>query len=127
MQLTPAQSLLLLVLTGLAISGWLYGLHWKRIASGDTFTKEEKVMIRLQDQIAVLTEKNAELNQALHEATSEERKEYEESGKASPQVEYSTDADKSSTPGASTPEAHPGKNGGKEAEEKEGGVAVPDQ
>ena len=53
MSLTPLQSLILLALVGLAISGWLYGLHWKRIATGDSFTKEEKVMFLLQDQIEV--------------------------------------------------------------------------
>ncbi len=68
MQLSPVQSLVLLVLAGLAISGWLYGLHWKRVASGDSFTKEERIMIQLQDQIEVLTRKNEELNQALRDA-----------------------------------------------------------
>lgn len=68
MQLTPVQSLVFLVLIGLSISGWMYGIHWKRIASGSTFTKEERVMISLQDQISVLTEKNEELNKALKEA-----------------------------------------------------------
>lgn len=72
MQLTPVQSLVFLVLTGLSISGWIYGIHWKRIASGSTFTKEERIMISLQDQISVLTEKNEELNEALKKIQGDE-------------------------------------------------------
>ena len=82
MQLTPVQSLVFLVLIGLSISGWMYGVHWKRIASGSTFTKEERVMISLQDQISVLTEKNEELNKALKEAQGNESSE-------DPGVQYS--------------------------------------
>lgn len=63
--LTPAQSLVLLILVGLAISGWLYGIHWKRVASGDLFSSDEKLMIRLQDQIRSLSETNANLNEQL--------------------------------------------------------------
>lgn len=63
--LTPAQSLVFLVLAGVAISGWAYGIHWKRIASGDLFSTEERLMIRLQDQIRSLTETNANLNEQL--------------------------------------------------------------
>ncbi len=65
--LTPAQSLVLLALVGLAISGWLYGIHWKRVAAGDLFSKDERLMIRLQDQIRTLTETNANLNEQLSE------------------------------------------------------------
>lgn len=61
MKLSPVQSLLFLLLFGLTIAGWMYGLHWKQIANGSSFTKEERMMISLQDQITVLTEKNAEL------------------------------------------------------------------
>ena len=71
MQLTPVQSLVLLLLLGLAVSGWLYGIHWKRVASGITFTKEETIMIQLQDQIEVLSQKNASLNQAIRELQGE--------------------------------------------------------
>lgn len=67
--LTPAQSLVLLVLVGLAISGWLYGIHWKRVAVGDLFSKDERLMIRLQDQIRTLTETNANLNEQLKAQT----------------------------------------------------------
>lgn len=63
--LTPGQSLVLLILCGLAVSGWLYGIHWKRVASGDLFSSDEKLMIRLQDQIRSLSETNANLNEQL--------------------------------------------------------------
>jgi len=65
MQLSPVQSLVLVLLVGIGISGWLYGLHWKKVASGDGLTKDEKVIFRLQGQIDVLTEQNARLNAAL--------------------------------------------------------------
>ncbi|MDF1659532.1 MAG: hypothetical protein P1U58_18085 [Verrucomicrobiales bacterium] len=65
MKLSPAQSLVLLVLVGLSLSGWFYGVYWKRVASGSIFTREEKFIIRLQDQIQVLTEKNVELNEQI--------------------------------------------------------------
>ncbi len=63
----PLQSLLLLVLAGVALAGWLYGLHWKRVASGDLFTNDEKMMIRLQDQIGALDQENAKLRGRLRE------------------------------------------------------------
>ncbi len=65
MNLSPAQSLILLVLAGLSISGWFYGIYWKRVADGSVFTKEEKIMIQLQDQINVLNDKNEELNETI--------------------------------------------------------------
>ncbi|MEM1443614.1 MAG: hypothetical protein AAGF67_14810 [Verrucomicrobiota bacterium] len=65
MNLSPVQSLGLLVLVGLAISGWLYGIHWKRVASGTSFTREEKIIFQLQDQIEVLNEKNSELSEEI--------------------------------------------------------------
>lgn len=61
MKLSPTQSLGLLILISLSISGWFYGIYWKRVASGSLFTKEESVIIKLQHQIEVLSEKNAEL------------------------------------------------------------------
>ena len=70
--ITPAQSLVLLILVGLAISGWLYGIHWKRVASGDLFSSDEKLMIRLQDQIRSLSETNANLNEQLKAYADEE-------------------------------------------------------
>lgn len=65
--LTPAQSLLLLVLAGATIAGWSYGLHWKRVASGELFTSDERLMIRLQDQISALTEENERLHGRIRE------------------------------------------------------------
>lgn len=90
MSLTPLQSLILLALVGLAISGWLYGLHWKRIATGDSFTKEEKVMFLLKDQIEVLTKKNQELNTIISKLEGElEGEESPESSESTPQSEVS--------------------------------------
>ena len=69
--LSPAQSLILLLLVGVAIAGWAYGLHWKRVASGDLFTSDETLMIRLQDQIDTLTEENKVLHDRLRERDGE--------------------------------------------------------
>lgn len=69
---TPLQSLLLLLLAGLAIAGWLYGIHWKRVASGDLFSSDEKLMIRLQDQIQSLTKENEKLHARIKAATGED-------------------------------------------------------
>lgn len=65
--LTPVQSLLFLILAGATIAGWAYGLHWKRIASGDLFTSDEQLMIRLQDQISALSEENESLHKRIRE------------------------------------------------------------
>lgn len=56
------QILALLLLTGFGAAGWFYGLHWKRVASGDLFTNDERLLVRLQDQIEALTKEN----EALH-------------------------------------------------------------
>lgn len=72
MQLTPGQSFVLLILLGFGITGWLYGLHWKKVANGDGFTRDEKVIFQLQGQIEELSERNAELSNALREYTGEE-------------------------------------------------------
>ncbi len=61
--------MLLLLLGAAAVSGWLYGIHWKRIASGAAFSKSEKLIIQLQDQIDVLTEQNGELTKRVTELT----------------------------------------------------------
>jgi hypothetical protein len=63
--LTPAQSLVLLLLAGFGLAGWIYGIHWKRVASGDLFTGDEKHIIRLQDQIESLTRENDSLHRRL--------------------------------------------------------------
>jgi hypothetical protein len=56
------QILAFLLLTGFGAGGWFYGLHWKRVASGDLFTNDERLLVRLQDQIEALTKEN----EALH-------------------------------------------------------------
>lgn len=67
MKLSPSQSLALLILVGVAISGWLYGIHWKKVASGSSFNIEEKLVIQLQDQIRALSEENGKLASTLSE------------------------------------------------------------
>jgi hypothetical protein len=64
---SPVQSLLFLVFAGIAVAGWFYGLHWKRVASGDLFSSDEKLMIRLQDQISALTKENESLHARIRE------------------------------------------------------------
>ena len=75
--LSPVQSLVLLLVAGLAMAGWFYGLHWKRLAAGGSkpiprmsvegFTQEEKVIVDLQDQISALTEENDSLHKRIRE------------------------------------------------------------
>ncbi|MDF1824648.1 MAG: hypothetical protein P1U68_08395 [Verrucomicrobiales bacterium] len=84
MKLTPIQSLGVLILISLSISGWFYGVYWKRVASGSLFTKEESVMIRLQDQIEVLTEKNTELTNQLRRLKNPDDPEVAEEKDAAP-------------------------------------------
>ena len=67
MKLTPGQSLGLLVLVGIAMAGWLYGIHWKKIASGDAFSQDEKLLIQLQEQIRTLSQKNTALVKQVNE------------------------------------------------------------
>ncbi len=67
--LTPVQSLVLLVLVGIAVSGWFYGVYWKRVASGSLFSPDEKVLIQLQDQISALHDQNARLHDKIKELT----------------------------------------------------------
>jgi len=76
--LSPGQTLVFLLLVGLAISGWLYGVHWKRTASGDLFTQEEMLIVHLQDQIQVLTEDNGKLNATIAELMEEDGDETDE-------------------------------------------------
>ena len=64
---SPTQSLVFLILFGLAIAGWSYGIHWKRIAAGDLFSSDEKMMVRLQDQISALSEENDSLHKRLRD------------------------------------------------------------
>lgn len=69
MNFSPTQSLILLVLLGLSISGWFYGIYWKRVADGEVFTNKERLIIQLQDQVRVLSDKNEELNTELSRIT----------------------------------------------------------
>ena len=69
--LTPIQSLLLLILISVAIGGWFYGIYWKRVASGDLFTVDEKMTIRLQEQIEALSNENTELRARINSLTGE--------------------------------------------------------
>lgn len=69
--LSPAQSLVLLCLAGAAFGGFSYGLHWKRVASGDLFTSDERTMIRLQDQIEALIREKEALQRRVRELNGE--------------------------------------------------------
>lgn len=64
--LDPRFVLLLLVLGGVAVAGWCYGLHWKRIALGGAFTPGERLIIQLQDQVKALNDENQSLLKQLH-------------------------------------------------------------
>ena len=48
-RISPLQILAFLVLAALAVSGWVYGLRWKRVALGDEPTQMEALLIDLQD------------------------------------------------------------------------------
>ncbi len=62
-----------LILFGIGISGWIYGIHWKQVASGKKFSGEERLIIQLQDQIDALSEENEifarELRKLIPEGT----------------------------------------------------------
>lgn len=73
---SPVQSLVFLLIAGLAIAGWFYGWHWKRVATAgkpiprtpvEGFTQEEKVIVELQDQISALTEENDSLHKRIRD------------------------------------------------------------
>lgn len=63
--LSPIQSLVFLLCIGVAIAGWAYGIHWKRVASGSLFSTDEKLLISLRDQIEALEKNNASLREQL--------------------------------------------------------------
>ena len=65
-KLPPETLLLILLLVGVAASGWLYGLHWKKVAVGEAFTPMERQLIFLQDQVDVLTEENEKLTKEIN-------------------------------------------------------------
>jgi len=101
--LTPGQSLVLLILFGLAVSGWLYGIHWKRVASGDLFSSDERLMIRLQDQIRSLSETNANLNEQLKAYADDE----ESNADAPAEGASSVSPDPGKTPASEIPQSAP--------------------
>jgi len=68
---SPELILLGLILLGLGIAGWFYGIHWKRVASGNRFSQDEKLIIQLQDQIDTLLDENERLFQEIRELTPE--------------------------------------------------------
>lgn len=66
-RLAPVQWLALLLAFAAAASGWLYGLHWKRVARGGDTTHEERLLIDLQDQLDRMRAENERLTARLHE------------------------------------------------------------
>ncbi len=72
--LGPGLLLLVLVLGAVAVSGWLYGLHWKKVALGEKFSPIEAQLILFQDQVDLLTEENDELNKEITELIAEKNK-----------------------------------------------------
>jgi len=61
-----------LILFGVGISGWFYGIHWKQVADGNKFSGEEKLIIQLQDQIDALSEENQKLAGEIRKLTPKE-------------------------------------------------------
>jgi hypothetical protein len=54
-----------------AVSGWFYGWHWKRVATGAEPTQEEALIIQLQDQLDLMRAENDRLAGQLKEPPSE--------------------------------------------------------
>ncbi|MBL9159843.1 MAG: DUF5320 domain-containing protein [Verrucomicrobiales bacterium] len=74
--LSPSQSLVFLLISGLAIGGWIQGVKWKRSAATQKpspktpaagFTQEEKVIVALQDQVTALNKEVEALQKRLRE------------------------------------------------------------
>ncbi|MEM7697746.1 MAG: hypothetical protein AAF236_05000 [Verrucomicrobiota bacterium] len=63
----PLKTLALLLVVGAAFAGWLYGIHWKRVASGGKFNATERLVVQLRDQVEILTLENAKLITRLKE------------------------------------------------------------
>lgn len=67
--MTPRISPLLLfgflVLLAVAVSGWLFGWHWRQVASGGKPTHDEKLIIQLQDQLDAARAENERLTGQL--------------------------------------------------------------
>lgn len=74
--LSPSQSLVFLLISGLAIGGWIQGVKWKHSAATGKpapktpaagFTQEEKVIVALQDQVTALNKEVEALQKRLRE------------------------------------------------------------
>lgn len=96
---SPAQSLILLALAGIAVAGWAYGIHWKRVASGDLFSADERLIIQLQDQIGALTREAEALRGRLREL--------ENGGYTDPGTEPANAAGSEAAPETNPPEGAP--------------------
>lgn len=68
---SPVHLLLMLLAGAVAVSGWFYGWHWKRVATGEEPTQEEALIIQLQDQLNLLRAENDRLSGQLRETPSE--------------------------------------------------------
>ena len=66
---SPIKILLLLLLAAAGISGWLYGWHWKQVASGSKPTNDEELILSLQDQLDQLRADNGRLMESINELT----------------------------------------------------------
>jgi len=67
--ISSLQVLAVLVLIALALSGWLWGFHYKQIADGKKLTEEEKALIDMQDQNLRLIEENERLSAEIRRLT----------------------------------------------------------
>jgi len=72
MESKPVRSLVFVLLGALALSGWLYGVHWKKVAGGSSFSEDEQFLVRLLDQIEALNKRNEELNAEVVELRGDE-------------------------------------------------------
>ncbi len=66
-RLSPFQVLLLLLAAAVAVAGWFYGWHWKQVATGAKPTREEALIIELQDQLDLMRDENDRLTGQLRE------------------------------------------------------------
>ncbi|MCB1064024.1 MAG: hypothetical protein KDN20_14020 [Verrucomicrobiae bacterium] len=70
-RLSPVHLLLILLAGAFAVSGWFYGWHWKRVATGAEPTQEEALIIQLQDQLDLMRAENDRLTGQLRETPSQ--------------------------------------------------------
>ena len=76
------QILLGLMATAVALSGWIFGWQWKRAAAdfqkqleGTAFTREEQILIDLQDQLDAERSENERLTAELRKISEPEPEE----------------------------------------------------